>query len=33
MPFVIVLAITWLAIILGWYLVGIKMGVNTLPTI
>jgi len=33
MPFVIILAITWLAIILGWYLVGIKIGVGTLPTI
>ena len=33
MPFVIVLSITWIAIIVGWYLVGIATGVNTYPTI
>ena len=33
MPFVITLSITWIAIVVGWYLVGIAIGVNTYPTI
>ena len=32
-PITIILSIVWLVIIIGWYLLGFKIGVNTYPTI
>ena len=29
----LILTIVWLVIIVGWYLLGFKIGVNTYPTI
>lgn len=33
MPFVIVLSVVWLVIIVGWYLLGFKIGISTYPTV
>lgn len=33
MPFVIVLSVVWLVIIVGWYLLGFKVGISTYPTV
>ena len=32
-PIIIILSITWIVIIAGWYLLGLKTGINTYPTI
>lgn len=33
MPIVLIMTVTWIVIIMGWYLIGFKIGVNTYPTI
>ena len=33
MPVILIMAVAWLVIIIGWYLIGFKIGVNTYPTI
>ena len=32
-PSILLFTIVWIMIIIGWYLVGLPLGVNTMPTL